>query len=123
MIPYLIARLSRLVPVILIFAVVAIVVYLVVAAKNSPERAKEVIIKVFTVLNIAIAAFFGIVALYAWFEGNSFVFDLAIWFAAFGLVCLGITYYARWRFLKNHPHYRMKPMRATIKSHWPWGKK
>lgn len=123
MIPFIVARLSRLVPLLLVLAVVAIVIYLVVSATRSPERAKEVLIKVFTVISIAITAFFALVSLYAWFEGNAAIFDLAFWFAVAGLICLGITYFARWRFLKNHPHYRMKPMRATIKEHFPWGKK
>ena len=120
MIPFMIARLSRIVPLLVFLGVVAAVIYLVVAATRSPERAKEVLIKVFTVLNSAITVFFAIVSLYAWFEGNENVFDLAFWFGVTGLVCLGITYFARWRFLKNHPHYRMKPMRATIKDHFPW---
>ena len=123
MFPFIVARLSRIVPMLLFLGVVAAIVYLVVAAKRSPERAKEVLIKVFTVLNAGIAAFFGLAALYAWFEGNDFVFDLAFWFAVTGLVLLGGTYLARWRFLKNHPQYRMKPMRATIKEPWPWGRK
>lgn len=123
MIPFMIARLARIVPLLLFLGVVAIVIYLVVAAHRSPERAKEVLIKVFTVLSAAITVFFAVVSLYAWFEGNENVFDLAFWFGVTGLVCLGITYLARWRFLKNHPQYRMKPMRATIKEHFPWGKK
>ncbi len=123
MFPLIVARLSRIVPLLIFMGFVAAVIYLVVAARRSPERAKEVLIKVFTVLNSAIAAFFGIVALYALFEGNSAVFDLAILFAITGLLCLGITFLSRWRFLKNHPHYRMKPMRTSIKEHWPWGKK
>ena len=123
MIPFIVARLSRIVPLLLFLAVVAAVIYLVVSAKRSPERAKEVLIKVFTVINGGITAFFVLVALYAWFESNSAIFDLAFWFAVAGLIGLGTTYWAKWRFLKNHPHYRMKPMRATIKEHFPWGKK
>lgn len=123
MIPFMAARLSRMVPLLLFLGVVAIVIYFVVSARRSPERAKEILIKVFTVINLSITIFFALVSLYAWFEGNESVFDLAFWFGVAGLLCLGITYIARWRFLKNHPHYRMKPMRATIKDHFPWGKK
>lgn len=44
----LIARLSRVVPLVLLLAVAAGVIYLVVTYRHSPARAKEVLIAVFT---------------------------------------------------------------------------
>lgn len=105
-------RLYRIIPFLLILAAVAGVVYLVVAARRSPTRAKEVLIKVFVALTTALSAFFAVVSLYAWLEHNDSVFDLAFSFCLASLVCLGITLLCRARFLKNNPHYRKKPKKA-----------
>ena len=53
-----IARLSRIVPLLILLAVVAGVVYLVVAYRHSPNRAKEILIKLFTALTGALSVFF-----------------------------------------------------------------
>lgn len=115
------ARLSRLVPLLLILALLAAVIYLVVTYRHSPARAKEVLISVFTWLCAAIAAFFGIVSLYALFESNSGVLDLAASFMAVGLIGLGVTRICAYRFRKNNPHYKSKSQRANLRH--PWSKK
>ena len=107
-----IARLSRIVPLLIVLAVVALVVYLVATYRYSPSRAKEILIKMFTVITGAVSAFFGIVSLYAWFERNAAVFDLAFSFLVTGLIALGVTQVCRAVFLKHHPAYRKKPMKA-----------
>ena len=45
-----IARLSRIVPMLILLAVLAGIVYLVMAYRHSPNRAKEILIKMFTVI-------------------------------------------------------------------------
>ena len=52
-----VARLTRIIPLLLLLAFVAGVVYVVAAWRYSPARAKEILIKAFTVLNVALAAF------------------------------------------------------------------
>lgn len=118
----LLVRLSRTIPLIILMAVLAAVIYLVVTYRHSPARAKEVLIKVFTWLNGVIVGFFGLVALYALFEANEAVLDLAACFAAVGIIGLGVTLWCKHVFLRNNPSYRKKPMKASTKRHWPWGK-
>lgn len=53
-----IARLSRIVPMLILLAVLAGIVYLVMAYRHSPNRAKEILIKMFTVITGGLSAFF-----------------------------------------------------------------
>lgn len=107
-----IARLSRIVPLLVILAVVAGIVYLVVAWRSSPNHAKEVLIKLFTVITGALAGFFALVSLYAWAERNMAVLDLAASFCIAALICLGITRLCRATFVRHHPDWGRKPMKA-----------
>lgn len=115
-----IVRLYRIIPLLLVLAVIAGVVYVVVSFKRSPSRAKEVLIGVFTWLTIILSAFFLLVTLYALFEGNDAVFDLAASFLATTLIGLAITRICNAVFLKHHPDYRHKPMKATKELRFPW---
>lgn len=116
----LLARVTRMVPLLIALAVIAAVIYLVVTYRHSPARAKEVLVTVFTWLCGAIAAFFGLASLYALFEGNSAVFDLAVSCAAVGVVGLLVTRWCNRVFLKRNPHYKKKSQKATTKRRWPW---
>lgn len=111
----LIARLSRIIPLIIVLAVVALVIYVAVSYMRSPERAKELLVRIFTVLSAIIIVFFGVVSLYALAESNSAVLDLALSFAAVGVVCLAITRWCNHLFLKHHPQYRPKATKAKTK--------
>lgn len=119
----LLARIARVVPLLLVMAAVAIVIYLVVTYRHSPTRAKEILIKVFTWMNVVIIAFFGLVSLYALFEGHMGVLDLALSFAVFGLICLGVTRWCNHVFLKHNPHYRDKRQSARVIRRFPWARK
>ncbi len=115
-----IARLSRIIPLLLILALVAGIVYLVATFKYSPSRAKEILIKMFTWITGVLSAFFLLVTLYALFEHNSAVFELAASFLATTLIGLFITRICNAVFLKHHPDYRHKPMKATKELRFPW---
>lgn len=117
-----VARLSRIIPLLLVLAVVAAVIYLVTAYRTSPARGKEVLIKAFTVLNGALSAFFALGSLYAWFEGNGDVLDLTLTFLAAALVALAVTRVCNAVFLKHHPSYRVKPVRTTKARRFPWNR-
>lgn len=126
----LIARLSRSIPLIIILVILAVVIYFVVTYLRSKARAKEVLIAVFTVLCSVIIAFFGIVSLYALFEGNEPVLELAASFAGVGVVGLIITLICRHFFKKHNPHYKWKAEKARIERDkerkraerpWPFG--
>lgn len=116
----LIARLSRTVPLVIILAVIAVIVYLVVSYKRSPNHAKEVLIRSFTWLTGALCVFFGIVSLYALVESNDAVLDLSASFLAVSAVGLAITRWCNHVFLKHNPTYRRKPSKASIKNRFPW---
>ena len=107
------ARLMQSLPLIIALIVLAVVVYFVVSWLRSPERAKEVLIKLFTVLTGVLSIFFALASLYALLEGNGNVLELTGSFLAVALVALGITRVCRWRFVKNHPHYKDKSMPVT----------
>ena len=120
----LIARLYRMVPLIIILAVLALIIYGVVSFRRTPARAKEVLIKAFTVITIAISAFFALVTLYGLFEGHDGVIDLAGSCLVVGLVALGITRWCNHVFLKHNPHYRYKRTnKARVVKRWPWSRK
>lgn len=118
-----IARLYRIIPLLILLAVVAGVVYLVVTFRHSPTRAKEVLIRLFTGLLIALSLAFIIIAIYAYFDGNPTVVDLALSFLVTSLIGLGITQLCRMRFKKNHPHYTHKAQKADPIGQFPWDKK
>lgn len=106
------ARLSRIIPLLVVLAVLSGIIYLVVAWRSSPNHAKEVLIKVFTVLTGSLAVFFALVSLYALSEGNVAVLDLAGSFCISALICLGVVRICRAIFVKNHPGWGQKPMKA-----------
>ncbi len=118
----LLARLSRMIPLIIALALVAAIIYVVFTYLHSPARAKEVLIKVFTWLTGLLSAFFGLATLYALFESNSGVLDLAGSFLVVTLVALAITRFCNYRFLKHHPSYRKKPTDRAHTKRFPWQK-
>lgn len=110
----LLARLARSMPLVIALIVLAAVIYLIVARVHSSARAKEVLIKVFTVLCSGIAVAFALVSLYAVVDGNTAVLELAASFAGVGVVGLAITLICRWRFRENNPNYRRKAEKTTM---------
>ena len=82
----------------------------VVAWVKSPLRAKEILIKLFTVITIVLSVAFGLASLYAFFEHNVKVLEITGTFLVVSLVALGITRICRWRFVKRHPQYKNKAM-------------
>lgn len=118
----LLARLSRVVPLALLLALVAAIIYLVVTYRHSPARAKEVLIAVFTWLCGGLSVFFALASVYAFFDHASAVLDLTASFLVVTLVGLAITRFCNYRFLKHNPHYRQKRLDAHTKRRWPWSR-
>ena len=54
----LVARLLQSLPLVIVLVILALVIYFVVSWARSPERAKEVLIKFFTVFNSILLIFF-----------------------------------------------------------------
>lgn len=105
-----IARILQSVPLVIALVVLAIVVYLFVAWLKSPLRAKEILIKMFTVITIVLSVIFGLASLYAFAESNVKVLEITGSFLVVALLALGITRLCRWRFVRNHPQYKNKAL-------------
>lgn len=95
-------------------AVVAVVVYLIMSFRYSSEKAKAILIKVFTWMCIVLSVAFGIVTLYALFEQNEPVIELAGSCLAVALIGLAVTRICNRVFRKNHPRYGEEVAQATI---------
>ncbi|RDB59716.1 guanylate cyclase [Gordonibacter sp. 28C] len=108
-----IARLSRIVPLLIVLAVVAAIVYLVAAWRYSPNRGKEILIKAFTWLTGVLSGIFALISLYALIDGNELILDLGLSFLVAALVGLAITRICRAVFVRNHPGWKKKPMKTT----------
>lgn len=116
------ARLSRTIPLLAALAVLAGIVYLVVTYRSSPNRAKEVLIKLFTWLMGIQSVLFGLLTVYALAESNIGVAELWGTFMATTIIGLLITLVCKWRFKKNHPNYKFEASnpRAHVIPNLPW---
>lgn len=95
-------------------AVLAAVVYVIMSFRYSSDRAKATLIKVFTWFTAILSVFFALATLYAVFEGNATVIELAGSLLATTLLGLVITRICDRVFKKNHPHYGEEVAQATI---------
>lgn len=109
------ARLSRIVPMLIVLAVVAAIVYIVAAWRYSPNRAKELLIRIFTAITGAVSAFFLLVCAYAWLERNGAVFDLSFSFLLTALIGLAVTRICRAVFCATTPRTASRPRRRRLR--------
>ena len=109
-----VARFTRVLPLLAVMALIAAVIYVAVSWRSSPNRAKELLIHIFFGINGLNCAFFGLAALYALFESNSVAVELALSFFAVGAIGLVVTAICRTMFHRNHPHYRFMPVEAEV---------
>ena len=107
-------RLYRILPLLVLLAVIAAVVYVIMSFRYSSDRAKATLIAVFTWLTAALSAIFALGTIYALFEQNQTVIELAGSLLATTLIGLGITRLCNHIFKKNHPHYGEEVAQATI---------
>ena len=107
-------RLYRIIPLLILLAVIAGVVYLVMSFRYSSNHAKIALIKVFTWLNIVLSVVFALVTVYALFEKNDPVFELAASLLITTLLGLGITRLCNHIFKKNHPNYSEDATTASV---------
>lgn len=108
----LLARLARGLPVLVALLVAAGLIYVVAAWRTSPNRAKVILIRMFMVLCAAVSVFFLFAAGYAAIDNNPTAVEIALTFMLPGLLGLGITFACRAVFLRHHPQYAHKPVRA-----------
>ncbi len=111
------SRLYRILPLLIILGIVALIIYFIASWRYTPARAKEILITLFSWINIGLSAFFLLACVYAALEGNWFVAEFFVWFLVTTLLLLGITYWSKHIFLKNHPNYQWKVNASTLKEH------
>ena len=112
-----VARLTRLLPIIIGIVLAALALYVFVSIRYTPVKAKEVLIKVFTVFFGVTTIFFILATIYAALDSTRpEAVELMLTFLlpfAFGLA---LTLVFRAIFLHNHPAYKLRPVRTqTIK--------
>ena len=107
-------RLYRILPLLVLLAVVALVVYLIMSFRYSSERAKATLIRVFTWLCAVLSIVLGIITLYALFEHNQPVIELFGSCLAITLIGLVVTRICNAVFRRNHPRYGEDVAKATI---------
>ena len=111
--PVALVRLARSLPLLIGMLVLAAAIYVVVAWRTSPNRAKAILIRWFLVISIAVCVFFAFAALYAAIDSNPTAVELALTFAVPGVIGLVVTLICRAVFLKNHPSYKLKVVKST----------
>lgn len=107
-------RLYRILPLLVVLAVIAAAVYLVMSFRYSSERAKATLVKVFFWLNAVLSVVFLLITAYALLERNEAVVELFGSCLAVTLIGLAVTLICRAVFKKNHPRYGEKVAQATI---------
>ena len=112
-----VARLTRLLPIFFGIAIAAVALYVFISIRYTPVKAKEVLIKVFTVFFGVASIFFVVATIYAALDSaRPEAVELMATFLLPFAAGLGITLALRALFLHNHPAYKLKPVRAeTIK--------
>ncbi len=109
------ARLIRCLPLVVILGVAALIVFLYVSYKSSPNRAKEVLISFFTRLCAGLSVLFVLACVYALLDKNTFALDIAASFLGVSLVALGIVKLCELRFRRNNPQYRRRASKSRVK--------
>ena len=107
-----IARLTRIIPLLIVLAVVAAIVYLVATWRYSPNKAKEILIRVFTWFTGILSGIFAVLCLYTLLDGNIAVLELVGSFLATSLIALGIVRICRAVFVKNHPSWKKRAQKT-----------
>lgn len=107
-------RLYRILPLLVVLAVIAVAVYLIMSFRYSSERAKATLIKVFFWLNAVLSVAFLLITAYALLERNAAVSELFGSCLAVTVIGLAITLICRAVFRKNYPRYGEKVAQATI---------
>lgn len=118
--PLLLARFARSLPLIILLLLAAGIIYVVAAWRTNPNRAKLILIRAFTIICTAVIIFFALAAIYAAIEQNFTAVEIALTFALPGVIGLVITLICRAVFLRNHPQYAHKPVRAEYIQQSAW---
>jgi len=107
-------RLYRILPFLILLAVVVLIAYLIMSFRYTSEKAKATLIKFLTWLFGILSVLLGLITLYAVFEHNGAVIELFGSCVAITVIGLVVTRICSAIFRKNHPHYGETVSKATI---------
>ena len=107
-------RLYRILPFLVLLAVIVLVAYLIMSFRYTSEKAKATLIRFLTWLFGILSILIGLVTLYAVFEQNQPVIELFGSCLAITVIGLVVTRICNAVFRKNHPHYGEQVAKATI---------
>ena len=109
-------RVFQMLPLYIIIAIVAFALYMYIAYRQSPNRAKEILIKIFSYAFSIISIILSLSCIYTILDKNTFAFEIAASMLLVSLVTLGIVGICRYIFLKNNPKYKIPRSKASFKS-------
>lgn len=107
-------RLYRILPFLILLAVVILIAYLIMSFRYTSERAKATLIKFLTWLFGILSVGLAIITAYALFERNEPVIELFGSCLAITAIGLIVTRICNAVFRKNHPRYGEDVAKATI---------
>lgn len=98
-------RLYRILPLLIVLAVIAVVVYLIMSFRYSSDRAKATLARAFFWIFSVLSIVFAVITAYALFDQNIAVAELFGSCLAVCVIGLVVTLICRAIFRKHHPHY------------------
>lgn len=98
-------RLYRILPLLIVLAVIAVAMYLIMSFRYSSDRAKATLIKAFFWIFVVLSIVFAVITAYALFDQNMAVTELFGSCLAVCVIGLGVTLICRAVFRRHHPHY------------------
>lgn len=107
-------RLYRILPFLILLAVVVLIAYLIMSFRYTSEKAKATLIKFLTWLFSILSVLLGLITLYALFEQNQPVIELFGSCVAITVIGLVVTRICNAVFRKNHPRYGEPVAKATV---------
>ena len=107
-------RLYRILPFLILLAVVVLIAYLIMSFRYTSEKAKATLVKFLTWLFSILSVLLGLITLYALFEHNGPVIELFGSCVAITVIGLVVTRICNAIFRKNHPHYWEPVAKATV---------
>ena len=105
-------RLVRVIPLIAVLGIAVLIFYIIMSFKFTKPKAKQMVLVIFTWVNIAGIIVFALASLYALLEQNDLAFELMISFLITFAVALLITRICNFVFIKHNPSYKFKAVHA-----------
>lgn len=107
-------RLYRILPFIIVLAVLALAIYLIMSFRYTSSKAKAVMIRIFFWLFAVLSVVLLAITIFALLDKNAIVAELFGSCLAISAAGLVITLICRAIFRKNHPYYGEKVTEATF---------